>query len=1089
MNLTHLFWPRQWQPSDDAINGDPAGLLRMDNLQQEEDGTLAIVRGTKQLAMFSDYVSDIYSTNLGSSNPIYVGLNIDGRQVIRSKNGQFTDNVTVVDSGAGRAIFSSCLGQVNIICGTQRKKDDGTTVRNLGITDPIPGIIVNTNIQPELDLSAAGSGTYSVIEGTVIVNTPPSIQLYVDDSTLRGVARYTFGAKVDTTAFPDGVSDDIQQDQFSILVQLHDSNLFESIRVEFVLDTDPTLPQNYYHFEWDINDGQFNLGINQQSFITATRGQFQREGIDSQLDWKHVTAMNVVAIALSRTWYLVGPQKFTGGAKGQLNGLYEYARMDVRNNGIYQAKSILQPNNFVNYVVNGFTTVIAGGADPQVNEVWIFRRSVTVATSNEKWREFVFDRPNLPQLLDRWYRVGVIQGNSGQIDDKMSDTAAIALNITANLFLQSVQNITGFIIGMEGLFNERMLYVTTDSIYLSDRLNPDAVDTRYTIRAFGDPTEKNLWLKKISNDVMILATTKEHYEITGTLLDLPDGTLDVRIIPIGEKYPSLSADFAYVSGGIFYPAADGIRATNGSNSQLISQPLRLLWQGEDRHGVPGVAVLSNNNARYCMAVGKTKLYVGVPMTDGTRRLFVYDLVKQVWRLQYTDPIALGTTPTDRVLAGYNDPSEGLWELEVGTGVQAIAGTQGFPFTFQTVYDSNGQPRNRKDTFTLKIVSDCGGSQVDIYVAKDGGTFTFLGFMNHSGLATRDFDISTYTLGFRYAVRLVDHATVTSFHLYEMTVEYEARPEQRDYLRILGSNFGTMARKRVPSYGIIIDTLGNNITFLPYIDNIAWPLSDTVNTNSKLTYIFYFTSEALGTEFGGILSGGLFEFYETATPKNIEELPPRTKWFRIPNNNLGVAAPKRVRTLPIVIDTAGKDVIFTPIVDGVLQTVTTILNSSRKATLYHFFDTDVFGTDFGGILQATTTTPYEFYELGNPEDVEVLPVPKKYDQLGPIRFDKIGKLFGFRARLIMNGSTVLMPFTIYGDLSSSAPTYATPLYSGSFTVVPQIDEVYEILLPKSVNTDVIRLSLGPTVDTFHRYDVLIKAQSSGMESESQWMPIR
>lgn len=133
--------------------------------------------------------------------------------------------------------------------------------------------------------------------------------------------------------------------------------------------------------------------------------------------------------------------------------------------------------------------------------------------------------------------------------------------------------------------------------------------------------------------------------------------------------------------------------------------------------------------------------------------------------------------------------------------------------------------------------------------------------------------------------------------------------------------------------------------------------------------------------------------------------------------------------------------------------------------------------------------FEFYEMQRPEDVEVLPVPKKYDQLGPMRFDKIGKIFGFRVRLIVNGTTTVMPFAIYGDNSQSSPQLAAPLFSWQFDVQPGFDNVYEIMLPKSINTDVFRLTLGPISDSFHRYDVLVKVHISGMKGQARWLPIR
>lgn len=134
-------------------------------------------------------------------------------------------------------------------------------------------------------------------------------------------------------------------------------------------------------------------------------------------------------------------------------------------------------------------------------------------------------------------------------------------------------------------------------------------------------------------------------------------------------------------------------------------------------------------------------------------------------------------------------------------------------------------------------------------------------------------------------------------------------------------------------------------------------------------------------------------------------------------------------------------------------------------------------------------PFEFYGMDMPEDVEILPVPKKYDQVGPIRFDKIGKIFGFRVRLIASGITESMPYKIYGDDSESLDHLNSPLFADEFRVRPGLDNVYEIQLPKSVNTDIFRMTFGPVDFPFYRYDVLIKVHISGMRGQAKWIPIR
>ena len=234
-----------------------------------------------------------------------------------------------------------------------------------------------------------------------------------------------------------------------------------------------------------------------------------------------------------------------------------------------------------------------------------------------------------------------------------------------------------------------------------------------------------------------------------------------------------------------------------------------------------------------------------------------------------------------------------------------------------------------------------------------------------------------TLGFRYALRFQDVGFVSTFRLYETTIEYEARPEQVDYLRLLPTNLNSYARKRWTSFAYVIDTLGNNITFQPYVDNVATGAANVFATATKLTHITYFTAETIGTDMGGIFSGGVFEFYGVNLEETVsEKLPTPTEFLIIPPNDYGTPHRKRHTSYKFQIITRGQPVQFTPLLDGNPYSSRSF-NTVRKQTVEYFFDLaagDVIGID---IMQDFDILHnhrhlFEFYGIVVPEQVETLP---------------------------------------------------------------------------------------------------------------------
>jgi len=324
---------------------------------------------------------------------------------------------------------------------------------------------------------------------------------------------------------------------------------------------------------------------------------------------------------------------------------------------------------------------------------------------------------------------------------------------------------------------------------------------------------------------------------------------------------------------------------------------------------------------------------------------------------------------------------------------------------------------------------------------------------------------------------------------------EKLPTPCEYLVIPSNDFGVPNRKRHSSYKFQILTRGKNVQFTPIIDGVSMAPA-IYNTVTKREVEYFFQVDTIGIDLGGILQSlesTPFEFYGTITPQTVEKLPDRLEYYRIPNTNFGVLSRKRVRTLPMVIDTGGYDVQYTPIIDDIVSSESAIFNTNGKTTVFYYFvDDNYFGTDFGGELLSLDGKAFEYYEAGEPEIVEKLPVPKKYDQLGPTRFDRIGKIFGFRVRLLMTGqgyNDLNLKYAFYGDADITYPLYSQTQYNGTIQTFMGIDYVYEVQLPKNVNTTMMRLTLGPSDNPFYRFDVEMRVSESGMETDSKWVPLR
>lgn len=1197
-NLTRRQWGKGWLPNSDSINGDREGLLRMENLYLDDEGVVSLVRGIQKVHNdnFGAYVHSIYSKIINDKKYRYVGLG--NGTVLRGESvGDVFSFGTQILSGGHNTIaaFDEAFGFVLACSGKKLYKDKPGT-GTFWLTPEQPGApSIGDNSQAWIPFFNEEYGNWTARAGTITAQAEDHIIFTAPSDPL--LATVYVAKTTPTTTYVGGRGNDPDSDVIKFSVRIGDTAKLESVKIQFLLNP-PTVSETgltisedeYYTYTWvNTVDGVFAAGIDAWTTLEARRGDFERVGFDPSLNWDAVYGI-IVSFVTTGTFdnNVISDFRIYGGPEGVVHGTYQYAQVNVYDTGANQFKSPLGDPTDPLYVLKGTVNITPGPySDPQVNKIWIFRRDSGVNIDVVPL--------GTPRKLDQWYRVAEL--NPGEsFEDNVSDEEAIELNIVWNENLIGTYDIPDDIIGIQtGLFG-RTLYLTFKELYISDRDDPGLVDSSATIKISGNPAEKNLWVKKVGLGTCYVASTEDIYELSGTFNLQEDGSLDVYKKGLGVPHPPICYQVTADNSNILYMSNDGVRSVGGAEDDIVTKPLDLIIQGHSRYEIGPALISAFAQVAYPVLVGRDRFFISVPMQNGTRWLFVYSLKNKYWFPYYTDPICLYEEEDGTILAGYGGGSGNyLRELDKNdsSGYSTLDAGDGQRIVFQTVYDDDNLPRNRKDTFTFKCLAYTGGSSLTIQVAKNGtDTWTTIGVTAFGAAGTKIPQEKAITiaesigLGKSFAVRLVCDK-IKEFKFYHFTIEYDARPEQLTYLRIPYTNLNTISRKRFINFAFVLDTLGQECTFTPLIDGEIAGDDSTIILSRKGTHIHYFDTEQVGIDIGGIICGFFeyygpnleeiiseklpvpatylvipqddygtpnrkrhssykfvintrgynvrftprldgvnqatfnfstiekqvveyyfttdtiainiggtlestetpkqpFEFYGPIKPQEIEVLPPRLKEFRIPENNYGVAARKRVRTMPMEINTNGHPVIFTPIVDNVAQTPSTITTATRQ-TAFHFFNYDSFGIDYSGELVGVY--PFEFYGLMKPEGVEILPVAKKFDQIGPLRLDKLGKFQALRVRLISTGDNNI-PIKILNESEVTIPfmTANSGEYSTTFPVIPNIDDIYEIILPKTVNGTVFRIELGPTVYPFHRYDIQVKVVISGMEANPKWIKI-
>ena len=968
-----------WLPCDDPISGRKTGLLQMDNLELDTNGALALAGGTlvKQTG-FSANAHTIFSRLINNSRHDY-SLCVDGNI--------YRDATSIASGGdATNGAFGTAFNFTLIASGNKRLKDSGSgTPVNLGILPATAAPVLAGQVFPSAVIGDLHNNTVTPLGASAWIVSGASGYRQLASTTQVVVQTYVASPSATDCTTLTNINGQTGQatDADLVVLQGYTPNpQGQSIQIDILLvagNNAGDVVTDYYTYLWaDLGTASYT---SQGVFTLAIpRNAFTRVGPGVQ-DWSTVYGFRITYTGIASTCNLFAglgapitsatTLRIYGGSHAQ-NGSYQYMQVNVNNTGSYLAKAVMGPISSVitaNMTQIKLTVQDPSSVDAQCNEAWIYRSG---------------------GLLDKWYRVLVVTSSfASQYIDPLSDQDALTLNIFYNTNLVSIASstISDKIYDIVGPLNGRWYYFTTNFMYPSEVNNPDLVDASIAVRISGSSSELVMWARKLTDSTILVGTSVDIYTLSGTFQTLPDQTIDAYYRPLSCKYPPLTCDAEVFGSLVYYLANDGWRTLDagGNNPSLVSPTLDRLYRGESMplYSAPNLKV-KPRSTRFPIVIAKNKMFCFVTGL-GTPRIEVYDFIRQYWRpviYGIADFTAACSTQDGQVLVFFADNK--LREVDIQTSKLIDGTTKQTPLLTTMVYDG-GMPRNRKDSATCKVRA-INTDSINVSIIPDvSGYAASLGNLSVNSSATDNFfDMGTVggvAIVKTYQVVVGSSSPTAKLVLNDISILFDPRPEQRTFVRVLNTNFGSAAPKRLRNWPLVIDTLGNNVT-----------------------------------------------------------------------------------VTPIAADSA---------LAGAIVTV----NTTNKDTVNLFLKTDVNVVDYG--LTLSSTGLFEFYGMGQPEIVQIFPVAKRFDQVGPEELFRFGKILQLEFRVYPNGGTSI-PYKIYFQDSTSI--------SGTFTVVNGVDACYYIRQIKGTGGNVVRMEFGPTAFDFHRMGVRVLVARSGRDTDGEWLSL-
>jgi len=251
----------------------------------------------------------------------------------------------------------------------------------------------------------------------------------------------------------------------------------------------------------------------------------------------------------------------------------------------------------------------------------------------------------------------------------------------------------------------------------------------------------------------------------------------------------------------------------------------------------------------------------------------------------------------------------------------------------------------------------------------------------------------------------------------------------------------------------INTGGSNVALNAYLNDSTSPTSlGNINSNGLSEVIIDVTSligVAKSIQFSFI--GTPAEFILDDISISFDERPEALLSYIMSRFDFGPADGmiKTIVSWPMVLNTINGTVTVTPLVDGIpdISNQDTYSSADLVLTYVHKFRTFTFNKDFG--IKLTSSTPFEFYKLGNPLIAYALPLERYIDQFGPKEHFKYFKVKRFELRVYSSTSQSLDVTFFFDDAQE---------YTATLPVDGTLEKIYWLSVPKTTAGNLLKVKL-------------------------------